>query len=258
MGANDATGALLQPPARSDASADENERKAPLSWSLLLGCVPSPFRAVILDGAWRLHDETMTSIMNNPDRIKGWESNTAQTTGMSHISYAKFLPYHLVEPDQMALALDLLRQDTHKFLLWTRQAHPTADRALIIGDAPTQDVLDAFLDKELRIHPANTLLCGPGRSIESMLRNYGASRNYVTSHIASVDADRVGASWDQVPGPLLDKLTSRIFTELQPDRLIAFDPVRMPATQATLAHARQKGIPVLYVDEPTYKRRAAP
>lgn len=229
-------------------------RVLPDVWSKLIASVPMPFREVILEGAWDIHDRVLDQVMADTQRVRGAEHNSAVTTAMGHVSYAMFLPYHLVQPEQMPKSLALLREDTHKFLMWTKQAFPNADRLLVVGDSPHAEHMALKLDKQLSDHPAETLVCGPGQGVESILMDFGRARNYVNFHMTSVDHEAGGASWNQVPGPKLDGLIARLFNELKPDRVMAFDPVQMPATLEVLNQARKRGLPVLFVEASTEAR----
>lgn len=233
-------------------------RSQPAAWSSPLSSIPEPFREVILEGAWKIYDSVLARVHADPERTKGQETVTASATAAGHISYAAFLPFHLIGRDQMDEAKARLRDDLHGFLKWSRQAYPDADRLLVLGDAPKGAEFDEILTTQLAEHPARALLCGPGKAIEPLLRYYARERNYTTFHVGSIDHDAQGASWDQMPGPKLDRMIQRVFDELRPDRVIAFDPVRMPATVTMLEECRKRGLPIVYADSPTAVRKASP
>lgn len=249
---------LSKPLATESFEPAASVRAQPAAWSSPLSSVPEPFREAILDGAWKLYDSVLAEVQNDPERTKGQETTTASATAAGHISYAAFLPYHLVSNEQMDEAKALLKEDLHGFLKWSRKTYPDADRLLVLGDAPKGAEFDEILTTQLAAHPAQALLCGPGKAIEPLLRYYGRERNYTTFHVASIDHEAQGASWDQMPGPKLDRMIQRIFEELKPNRVIAFDPVRMPATVTTLEECRKRGLPILYADSPTAVRKASP
>lgn len=237
------------------------ERTPPDSWIRMLQSVPEVFRKAVLDSAWATYDKVWANSADKEElsRITGTDMrrNAAVSTALSNTAYAMLLPYHLAKGEQIEEAKELLRKSGHDFLMWTKQHYPGAERVLVLGDA-VENSIDEILDERLRDHPASALLCGPGKTVENVLRNYGRARHYVTACIESVDFETKGANWEQVPGAKLDKLVARVFAELKPDRVIAFDPVRMPATLQVLDEARKRQIPVLYIDAPAPVRRMAP
>lgn len=224
------------------------DRKVPEFWLRFLSFVPRPFRDAVLESSWKVHDEILAQCQGTAKQPSSTDRNSAVNTAMSNASYAAYLPYHLVKPDQMAKALELLSQDPYEFSLWIKSENPKADRVLVVGDMPKAEDVATVLDAQLAVSPARALLCGPGKAVEGILRAYGEARHYVQSNLMSVDYDANGANWDQVPGKSLDKMVDQVFRELQPDRLIVFEPSRMPATLEVLSKARQAGIPILYVD----------
>lgn len=225
-----------------------SERKTPELWLRFLSSVPRPFRGAVLESTWQIHDDVLSSCQGSAETPSALDKNSALNTAMSNVSYAAYLAYHLVKPEQMQEAQALLRKEPYEFSRWIKSQNPRADKVLVVGDYPKAEDVTTALDKQLDSNPARALLCGPGKAVEGILRAYGEARNYVKANLMSVDHDANGANWDQVPGRSLDKMVDRVFREMQPDRLIVFEPSRMPATLEVLSKARQLGLPILYVD----------
>lgn len=230
-------------------------RETPISWSRHLCNIPAAYRETVLAGAWQAYDQLHERLWADPHR-RSQAHNSGEMTALSLVSYASYLPFHLVHPEQQPQALQALREGPHQFLQWTRQTYANADRLLLISDAPDPATLQAVLDEQLGHHPAETLVCGPGHHLEPAVRAYARERGYTSFHVVSLDADAQGRVWDAVPGPRLDEAVQRLFTELKPARVIAFEPVQMPNTLQVMEHARRLNIPVLLIDEPV--RHALP
>lgn len=240
------------PAGPADCQKAQPERVLPDAWVKLLGSIPKAYREPVIRAAWRLHDDVLAKALasDRPDRMPKQliERVMAQTTAAALISSAIFVPYHLVPKEQKDKAIELIEQDVYELSKWLRRLHPEADRLLVVGDQPQAEQLAAVLDDQLASHPARYLCIGPGKDMEQAVRAYADARGIPENYQCSVDAQARGDNWAQVPGMRLDKLIERVFREMKPDRVIALEPVRMPATIALLAEARKRQLPVLHID----------
>lgn len=233
----------------------QSERKTPDSWSSILSSVPESFRAALLQAAWKTHDETMQLVEADATRTRGHDHITAQSTAMAAISAAVFMPLHLVKPDAHSQAIEALSKSVTSLSKWLRASYPTADNVLIVGDQPRGETLNDRLDEVFEKNPAKRLICGPGTSVESLVRIYAEERNFGLAQIGSIDGAGKGAGWQQVPGPKLQKMVEDLFRQFNPDRVVAFEPVQMPAAHLALEKALTLNLPILRIEAPSVKSR---
>lgn len=240
-----------------DAVAAAPSGKAPDSWETIGSKVPKYLRAPLIERAWKTHDETLAKLQSNESFARTFSHITAETTAMADINAAIFMPLHLVKDSQREEAIATLSKGVGDLSLWLKEHYPTADVVLIVGDQPNEETLAAQLDSIFEENPAKRLVCGPGAGVEKMVRDFGEARNYGTAQIGSID-ERGGAGWTQTPGPKLEKMVDDLLRQYQPTRMVAFEPLQMPATHQMVEKAEKLGIPVIRIDAPSVKSRFQP
>lgn len=231
--------------------------KAPDSWESIGSKVPKYFRAPLIERAWKTHAETLEKLKSNETFARTFIHITAESTAMADINAAIFMPLHLVKESQREEALATLSNGVGDLSVWLKNKYPTADVVLIVGDQPNEETLVEQLDTIFESSPAKRLVCGPGASVEKMVRNFGETRNYGAAQICSID-ERGGSGWTQTPGPKLEKMIDDLLRQHQPARIVAFEPLQMPATHQMVEKAEKLGIPVMRVDAPSVKSRFQP
>lgn len=232
-------------------------KKVPDSWQSIASKVPKYIRAPLIERAWKTHAETLEKLEKNESSVKSFNHITAETTAMADISSAVFMPLHLIREDQKKEALEALSEGVGHLSNWVRKAYPNADVVLIVGDQPNEETMSEQLDELFEASPAKRLACGPGSGVEKMVRDFGEARNYGNAQIGSID-ERGDAGWTQTPGPKLEKMADDLFRQYLPDRVVAFEPLQMPATHLVVAKAELLGIPVTRIDAPSVKTRFKP
>lgn len=222
------------------------------SWKTPLMDIPERFRDAMLEYAYREHDRVgKQDFTGRPDLEK---AIAKETTGLSPLLYASFLPYHLLDPQHNDEAKKLLATKGPGELMAFILAHaPDADTLLVVGDQPLGDHITQHLDSLLAENPVRVLVAGPGPQVENVLRGYAAVREISRSHVQAMDESN-GEVWSQGPGPKLEDLVLRLFKEKRPTRVIAFEPVRLPSTLIALEAARALELPIEQIAAPSLRR----
>lgn len=214
------------------SSAFKNKRTQPKSWGDAISKVPEHFREPLIDLAWKVHDETLKRLGASPGAASPVNINTAETTAMTEISAAVFMPLHLIKPSEMPMAEKSLRSGIGEFFKWIKSEYPTADTVIVIGDSPQKEAFFDTLDEIFEEHPAKRILCSSGTGVEKLLNEFGPPRNYGVPQICGL-GDR-----------------KEIFS-YNPGRLIAFEPVQTSACNAMIEASARAGIPIIRIDAPT-------
>lgn len=232
-------------------------RQKPESWSNVLGKVPEYFRETLLQCAWKTHDRTLAATEMDESRTRGHEHITAISTAQADISAIVFMPLHLIKPDDHAKALQVLSGGVAELSNWIQLTYPGADTVLIVGDQPNAETLNDHLDELFDALPAKRLVCGPGASVEALVRAYAEKHDFGAAQIGSIDEHK-GLGWIQTPGAKLDKMVADLFRQFNPNRVVAFEPLQMPSTHKAMEKAAELGLLVQRVEAPSIRSRLKP
>lgn len=222
------------------------------SWKTPLLEVPLAYRENVTDYAISIMEKMRSKSFDGRPSVE--KDVAMESTALSSILFAAYIPYHLIAQEEQDQAKRLLAMDGPGALLQhILSMHSQADTLLVIGDQPVPDHIMLHLDETIAAHPARYLVAGPGTHVEGVLRAYAAQKSISKFHIQTVDRSN-GEVWGSSPGPALEDLVIRLFKEKKPSRVLAFEPVRLPATLICLEAARHLGIPVEYIKAPALRR----
>jgi hypothetical protein len=228
------------------------QRTVPAGWKTPIMEVPELYRQSVIDHAWSIYDGVCNQ--NFEGRQPREKNISAETTSLSPILYAAYIPYHLIKDDEKSIAISMMREDGPSALMkWVTGNANTQESLLIIGDLPVQRHVFSYLDRDMDENPSKYLIAGPGTQIEMMLREYCLGRDVPKSHLGTIDNSN-GQIWGAAPGPALEELIIRLFKEQRPTRVIAFEPVRLPSTQIAMEVARGLNLPIESIAAPTIKK----
>ena len=243
-----------EPPATTASNGDV----LPESWASILVKIPPIFREALTKGAQANHDALLDKLREKSGHHVH-DAITAETTVMASLSGVVFMPLHLIAPDKVEEINQLLERSngTQALWQWLKDAYPNADTLLVLGDQPNPEQFEQVLDETLSNQPAKTLVCGPGATIEPLLRSYGEPRNYLTYGIQSMD-ERKGAGWNQAPGPALEKKVDDLLRQHKPNRAIVFEPAQMPATHLMAEKCQALGVPLERIEAQSLTKKMKP
>jgi hypothetical protein len=218
------------------------------NWPSALSRIAEPFRAAVQEHARSLlsqKDEARTqdhqdlSILEQKMLVGG--------RALSMITYAGFLPYHLLRTQEIQGACDLLRsKGPVKLMEQLSDLAAKAQVLLLIGDDPTTQMVDKAINECRKEGEIKSIIAGPGNLMEGALRAWALENNWPNAFLHSVDGS-MGEVWHAQAGEAIDTAVAQLFDVHRPTRVGLIHPVRLPATQASIEQASHRAIPMTVI-----------
>lgn len=167
--------------------------------------------------------------------------------GLSLITYAGFVPYHLIDASQVEPACDMLRSGKVRELM--RQMNgviKTTHRLLLIGDDPSASLVGRSIELCRQEHTIGTLIAGPGNLMEHAVRAWALEAGWPNAYLRTLDGSG-GDAWNARAGSAIDQAVTDLFDVHKPTLLALLEPVRLPATQSAIEQASSRKIRMITI-----------
>lgn len=216
------------------------------NWSSALSKVPAAFREAMLRYA--------QVIAAQPSRAQvGFDRDPLEVQmlgggrALSFITYAGFLPLHLVKGEEQEAVRELLAtKGPHVVFEQLRPRLEAAQTIMFIGDDPSADAIDKAMSAVSQEANVRCIVIGPGNLMEGAVREWAARQEPVwpASFVRTLDGTG-GEVWQTPASDRLDRYVTQLFDVHKPDRVALLEPVRLPATQASIEQAAHRRIPMV-------------
>jgi hypothetical protein len=217
------------------------------NWPSALSRIPEPFRAAVQEHAAEMVEaEKKRTNPTDPDNEMSVLEHKMLMGGraLSMITSAAYLPYHLLQGEEIQAACDVLSARGPLVLLeQMRERIQKAQVLLLIGDEPSVQSVNRAVQECLKSGEIKTLIAGPGILMENALRAWALENNWPDAHLRSIDGS-MGEVWHAQAGEAIDEAVAQLFDVHLPTRVALLHPVRLPATQVSIEQASHRKVPM--------------
>lgn len=236
-----------------------NKEPGRRSWASALSRIPEPFRQAMLAHARQLASASGHGGPDEGDQRHSAEGGGTRLTplesamlsggkALSMITYAGFVPFHLFNPTEVDEACEILKNEGPTVLMSEmRELIEKSQTLMLIGDDPSLDAVDRAISEAKKLGDIKTLVAGPGNLMEPVLREWANGQNWPNAYLRTVDGS-LGDVWHAQAGENTDELVLRLFDVHRPTLVALVQPVRLPATQASIEQASHRQITMITIE----------
>lgn len=228
-----------------DTSISTTKEPGQRNWTSALSRIPEPFRSAMAEHA-KMQKHQKKCMRPSLNELE--QSMLPGGRALSLITYAGFIPYHLIsEEETQDACAELLENGPESVMTQLKDRIRESQVLLFIGDDPVAESFDrAIAQCKAENGYIKSLIAGPGNLMENALRKWSIQNNWPDTFLHVLDGSG-GEVWRAQTDNLIDNSVEELFSSYLPTKIVLLQPVRLPATQACIEYAMKNHIPMLTI-----------